>query len=152
MNDIQRFLSKTRKEGKCIIRTSPTGAFSLGGKGYNPRTAVWMLYKGRAPSGKLTTTCGTKFCVNIAHLEDTVKAYGQKNRHVHYEVRLPNKLITVAITPERARTLPSLRSVCCRECGGPLYYTFCVVEFCPRSWVRRSHGNEENPVSQNVLS
>jgi hypothetical protein len=158
MNDLQRFLSKTRTEGKCLLRTSPTGAFSLNGKSYNPRTAAWILYKGKPPSGRLTTTCGTKGCVCIAHLEDKVNERGMRNRSLHYKSGdHNNKMLLVPIKValegggQKSSKLPALYSRCCRECGSPLYFTMCVVSFCPRSWVRRNHGDEKAALPQNPL-
>jgi len=136
--DLIRFNKKLRKEGSCLLYgTAKSGSFWLSGKDYNPRTAAWLLLKGRAPKGKLTTTCDTRGCINIAHIVDTVSEAGKKNRNVHYKAdRLPNKplyvplLVALAGDKEHPYRLPTLYSGTCKYCGAPLYFTYCITSFC----------------------
>jgi hypothetical protein len=68
-----RWMKKLRREGSCLIWTGKLnnrgrGTFYDGRVQYDAQTYAWIKRYGVAPSAPPHPTCGTRGCVNVAHL------------------------------------------------------------------------------------
>lgn len=76
MSAAARFLSRTRRDGACLVWTGP---LDKGGYAVRSSTrvhiAVWEWLNGRVPAGlELDHTCNRRPCINPKHLEAVTHA------------------------------------------------------------------------------